>query len=122
MLLSASAEQSLASARCEVCGQALLRCEAHESARHVAELLEHGEGLLAPRARTRTDDAGAFRFEHLAGVSFTVWAQAEGRGAASRERAAPGEPVLLYLPSPRTLAGAVVDDAGRPVPGALAST
>ena len=116
--LSASAEHTLASARCEVCGQALLQCEAHDSTRHVAGLLSTGEGLLQPRASTRTDASGAFRFERLAGVSFTVWAQAAGRGAASRERAAPGEPVLLYLPAPRTLGGQVVDEAGRPVAAA----
>ncbi|MBF5044196.1 carboxypeptidase regulatory-like domain-containing protein [Aggregicoccus sp. 17bor-14] len=118
VFLAASAEETLASERCEVCGEPLLSCEAHESARHVAGLLSREEGLLAPRARVRTDAGGAFRFEHLAGVSFTVWARAPGRGVASHERAAPGEPVELYLPAERTLRGEVVDDAGRPVPGA----
>lgn len=118
VFLSASAERTLVELRCEECGQALLSCQAHESARHVLALLEQGRGLLQARMQVSTDEQGRFRFERLRGVSFNVWAQAPGHGLALRERAAPGEAVELYLPPLRSLEGEVVDEAGEGVVGA----
>jgi protocatechuate 3,4-dioxygenase beta subunit len=116
--LAASAQKTLTSVRCETCGQALLACPARESALHAWDFFEQAHGFLNARASVRTDAQGRFRFEHLAGVSFSVWARAPGFGAAMRERAAPGEPVELFLPAARRLTGQVVDDAGRGVAGA----
>ncbi|SES72224.1 carboxypeptidase regulatory-like domain-containing protein [Stigmatella erecta] len=118
VFLAASAQKTLTSVRCDECGQALLACPAHESSVHALAFFEQQQGFLTPRASVRTDADGKFRFERLAGVSFSVWAKAPGFGAAMRERAAPGEAVELYLPTLRTIQGQVVDDAGRPVPGA----
>ncbi|WP_257457293.1 carboxypeptidase regulatory-like domain-containing protein [Archangium lipolyticum] len=118
VFLAASAQKTLTSVRCDECGQALLACEARESGLHALAFFEQARGFLQPKATARTDAQGRFRFEHLAGVSFSVWARAEGFGAAMRERAAPGEPVDLYLPPLRSIVGQVVDDAGRPLPGA----
>src|SRR5262249_54058804 len=89
-----------------------------ESGIQTLAFFEHEHGFLTPRATTRTDAQGKFRFDHLAGVSFSVWAKAAGFGVAMRDRAAPGEPVDLYLPPLRSISGQVVDDAGQPVPGA----
>jgi protocatechuate 3,4-dioxygenase beta subunit len=116
--LAASAQKTLTSVRCDDCGQALLACQANESAAHVLDFFEHQHGFLTSRATVRTDAQGRFRFERLAGVSFSVWAKAPGYGVALRERAAPGEPVNLFLPPLRTVSGQVMDDAGRPVSGA----
>ncbi|HYH99937.1 carboxypeptidase-like regulatory domain-containing protein [Hyalangium sp.] len=118
VFLSASAQKTITSVRCEECSQPLLSCTARESGIQALAFFEHEHGFLAPRAAARTDAQGKFRFEHLAGVSFSVWAKATGFGVAMRERAAPGEPVDLYLPVLRSITGLVVDDAGQPVPGA----
>lgn len=116
--LAASAQKTLASVHCEACGLALLACPANESAARVLDFFAHQHGFLAPRATVHTDAEGRFRFERLAGVSFSVWAKADGYGVALRERAAPGESVELFLPPLRSIAGQVLDDAGRPVSGA----
>ncbi|RKH11502.1 carboxypeptidase regulatory-like domain-containing protein [Corallococcus sp. CA047B] len=116
--LAASAERTVADVRCDECGLALLACTAHETALHTRAFFEQQQGFLTPRATVRTDAQGKFRFEHLVGVSFSVWARAEGLGVALRNRAAPGEPVDLYLPALRSISGTVVDDSGQPRPGA----
>jgi protocatechuate 3,4-dioxygenase beta subunit len=118
VFLSASAQKTLTSVRCDACGQALLACPARESGLHALAFFEQARGFLQPKATVRTDAQGRFRFEHLAGVSFSVWARAPGFGAAMRERAAPGEPVELYLPPLRSISGQVVDGAGQALPGA----
>lgn len=118
VFLSASAERTLLGVHCDACGQPLLACPARETALHTLAFFEQQQGFLTPRATVNTDSEGRFRFEHLAGVSFTVWARAAGMGVALRERAAPGDPVELYLPALRTLVGQVVDEAGRPLSGA----
>ncbi|HEX8702998.1 MAG TPA: carboxypeptidase regulatory-like domain-containing protein [Myxococcaceae bacterium] len=118
VFLAASAQKTINSVRCDECGQPLLSCPAHESGIHVQAFFEQQHGFLTPRATERTDAEGKFRFARLAGVSFSVWAKAAGYGVALRERAAPGEPVELFLPSLRTISGQVVDDGGQPIPGA----
>jgi hypothetical protein len=118
VFLAASAQKTISSVRCGECGQALLSCPARESGIHVLAFFEQQHGFLTPRATARADAQGRFRFAHLAGVSFSVWAKAPGYGVAMRERAAPGEPVDLFLPSLRTITGQVVDDGGQPIPGA----
>ena len=118
VFLAASAQKTLTSVRCDECGLALLACPARESALHAWDFFEQAHGFLRSKVSVRTDAQGRFRFDHLIGVSFSVWARAEGFGAAMRERAAPGEPVELYLPAPRRISGQVVDDAGRGLPGA----
>ncbi|RKH99526.1 carboxypeptidase regulatory-like domain-containing protein [Corallococcus sp. AB038B] len=116
--LAASAERTLADVRCDECGLALLACTAHETALHTRAFFEQQQGFLTARATVRTDAEGKFRFEHLAGVSFTVWARSAGLGVALKDRAAPGEAVELYLPPLRSIAGTVVDDSGHARPGA----
>ncbi|HEX8825947.1 MAG TPA: carboxypeptidase-like regulatory domain-containing protein, partial [Archangium sp.] len=118
VFLAASAQKTLTSVRCDECGQALLACPARESSLHALAFFEQARGFLQPKATVHTDAQGRFRFEHLVGVSFSVWARATGFGAAMRERAAPGEPVDLYLPPLRSIGGQVVDEAGQPVAGA----
>ncbi|MDY7232513.1 carboxypeptidase regulatory-like domain-containing protein [Hyalangium rubrum] len=118
VFLAASAQKTITSVRCDECGQPLLSCQAHESGVHALAFFEQQHGFLTPRATARTDSDGKFRFAHLAGVSFSVWAKASGYGVAMRDRAAPGEPVELFLPPLRTISGQVVDDAGQPLPGA----
>lgn len=116
--LASSAQQSLLTVRCSECGQALLSCPAQETRSRVRDLLAAHRGGLTAGATTRTDADGRFRFENLAGVSFTVWAVAKGHGAAVHERAAPGDPVELFLPPERTLVGRVTDERGDPVASA----
>ncbi|XXF80821.1 carboxypeptidase regulatory-like domain-containing protein [Myxococcaceae bacterium GXIMD 01537] len=118
VFLAASAQKTLTSLRCDSCEKALLACPANETAAHVLAFFEEHQGFLTPRATTRTDAQGKFRFERLAGVAFSVWAKAPGHGVALRERAAPGEAVELFLPPLRSIAGQVRDDAGKPVAGA----
>ncbi|NTX14525.1 carboxypeptidase regulatory-like domain-containing protein [Myxococcus sp. CA056] len=118
VFLAASAERTLADVRCDECDQALLSCPARESALHTLAFFEQERGFLSPRATVRTDEQGRFRFEHLVGVSFSVWARASGLGVALRDRAAPGDPVELYLPPLRSIRGQVVDEAGQPLKGA----
>ncbi|MFL5320297.1 MAG: carboxypeptidase regulatory-like domain-containing protein, partial [Myxococcaceae bacterium] len=114
--LSASAQQDLSTARCDICERPLLSCENGESFLKVAALLHQSRGLAKGALTTTTDADGKFRFDQLAGVSFTVFAEAEGFGAALHERAAPGDPVELFLPPPRAVSGVVRDDFGKPVP------
>lgn len=116
--LAAAAQGSLVTLRCGICEEQLLSCAAHQSAHRVRDVLQAGRGALMAGARTSTDETGRFRFENLSGVSFTVWAQAPGLGAAIHERAAPGDPVELFLPPLRALAGVVTDETGAPVGGA----
>lgn len=116
--LSASAQQDLSTISCDVCGRPILTCEAGETAPKIAALLHQQKGLARGALSTTSDAEGKFRFENLSGVSFTVFAEAAGFGAALHERAAPGDPVDLYLPPPRAVVGAVRDDFGRPVPTA----
>ncbi|WP_224360878.1 carboxypeptidase regulatory-like domain-containing protein [Hyalangium versicolor] len=118
VFLAASAQKTITSVRCEECGLPLLSCPARESGLQTLAFFEHEHGFLTPRLTARTDAQGKFRFQHLAGVSFSVWAKAPGYGVAMRQRAAPGEPVELYLPPLRSITGQVLDDAGQPVPGA----
>ncbi|WP_426752798.1 carboxypeptidase regulatory-like domain-containing protein [Myxococcus sp. Y35] len=118
VFLASSAERTLLGVHCDECGQALLACPARETALHTLAFFEQQQGFLTPRATVTTDSEGRFRFERLAGVSFSVWARAPGLGVALRERAAPGEPVDLYLPPLRSIGGQVVDEAGRPLRGA----
>ncbi len=118
VFLAASAQKTINSVRCDECGQPLLSCPARESGVHVHAFFEQEHGFLSPRATERTDAEGKFRFARLAGVSFSVWAKAPGYGVALRDRAAPGEPVELFLPSLRTISGQVVDDGGQPISGA----
>ena len=100
VFLAASAQKTLTSVRCDECGQALLACPARESGLHARAFFEQARGFLQPKATTRSDAQGRFHFEHLVGVSFSVWARAPGFGAAMRERAAPGEPVGCSCPRP----------------------
>jgi protocatechuate 3,4-dioxygenase beta subunit len=118
VFLAASAQKSLGSVTCEQDGELLLACPARQTALVVQALLERGQGALTPAARTRADEEGRFRFEQLAGVSFTVWAHSPVHGTAVRERAAPGEPLELYLPPRRSVAGTVRDEAGQPLAAA----
>ena len=122
VFLAASAQKTLTSVRCDECGQALLACPARESGLHARAFFEQARAFLQPKATARTDAQGRFRFEHLAGVSFSVWARASGFGSALHERAAPGEPVELYLSPPRSITGQVVDDRGQGVAGARVYT
>jgi Carboxypeptidase regulatory-like domain len=116
--LAASAQPTMATHVCAHCDQPLLSCRARQSWATVEAFLAGGKSGLPFGAETTTDDKGQFRFERLKGVSFTVWATKEGLGLGVKERAAPGEPVELYLPDVRTLVGEVRDEAGDPVPGA----
>ncbi len=117
--LAAAGQQSLTTVRCGICNEPLLSCQAHETGRAVAGALEAHKGELAAALSARTDAQGRFRFEQLAGTSFTVWAKAQGFGAAVHERAAPGDPVELYLPALRSIAGTVKDELGRPAPAVV---
>ncbi len=116
--LAASSQATLASVRCPVCNETMLSCGSRQTWTQVRELLHAHQGALTAGATTRSDAEGKFRFENLIGVSFTVWAQAEGHGAALHERAAPGDPVELFLPQRRAIGGRVLDEDGRPLAGA----
>ncbi|MBX7116145.1 MAG: carboxypeptidase-like regulatory domain-containing protein [Myxococcaceae bacterium] len=114
-------QSDLLMATCPFCGQKLLACEARQTGAFVTELL-HGHQLeLTPVGTTRTGADGKFRFEQLRGVSFTVWASAEGHGEGLRERAAPGELAELTLPSLRSVVGSVFDGAGKPLSATVAA-
>lgn len=117
VFLAASTQPSLTGLRCGICSEWLLSCHAHESARSVASLLEGRKGEQQSALTTRSDKDGKFRFEMLAGTSFTVWGRASGFGDGVKERAAPGDPVELYLPLPRSLSGRLRAESGLPVPG-----
>ncbi len=116
--LASSSQATLATVKCSVCGEPLLACASRASVPKVEALLRSGKGHLHPGATTTTGTDGRFRFERLSGVAFTVWASAQGHGAAVHERAAPGDPVTLHLPPLRAIGGTVVDEASNPVPGA----
>lgn len=122
VFLAASAQPSVTSLRCGVCAEWLLSCHAHETARSVATLFEARRGELTPALTVRSDEKGAFRFEQLSGISFTIWGRAPGFGDGIKERAAPGDPVELFLPTPRSLSGRVRDEAGRGVPAVVRLT
>lgn len=115
--LAASGQASLSSLDCGDCGKLLLSCPARESGQKVASLLAAKKGELQAALTTTTDSDGRFVFEHLTGVSFTLWASAAGFGEGVKERAAPGDPVELFLPPLRALAGKLVDSRGAPLSG-----
>lgn len=115
--LASSSQQSLTVARCGICQEPLLSCRAHETTRTVASLMEGHRGEQVAALTTTSDAEGRFRFERLAGTSFTVWARAPGFGEGVKERAAPGDPVELFLPAPRAIAGKLRDEGGQPVQG-----
>ncbi len=122
VFLAASSQPSLTGLRCGVCSEWLLSCHAHETARTVAALLQTRRGEQVPALTTRSDAQGKFRFEQLAGTSFTVWGRAVGFGDGVKERAAPGDPVELFLPVPRSLSGRLRDESGQPVVGTVRVT
>lgn len=119
VFLAATEQQSLTSVHCGHCNELLLSCRSREAAGTVAGLLEARQGEQRAAATTTSDAQGRFRFEHLAGISFTVWGRAPGHGLGVKERAAPGDPVELFLPSPRSLTGRLRDDTGQPVAGTV---
>src|SRR5688572_23530990 len=96
--LASTTQASLSTLECGDCRRQLLSCPARESGQKVQSLLALKKGELAAALTATTDSKGAFRFEHLTGVSFTLWAQAAGFGEGVKERAAPGDPVELFLP------------------------
>lgn len=116
--LASSAQASLLTVRCAECQALLLTCPSPQTSLRVRDLLASEKGALTAGATTQSGPDGRFRFENLAGVAFTVWAMAEGYGAAVKERAAPGDPVELFLPPERTLAGIVSDENGNAIAGA----
>lgn len=120
--LASTAQPSLTSVPCAHCGERLLSCRARETAVIVGGLLDGRQGELHAAATTQSDAQGRFRFERLAGISFTVWGTAAGHGLGLKERAAPGDPVELYLPLPRSLTGRLRDEAGQPVLGTVRAT
>lgn len=122
IFLAASSQSSFTGVRCGVCSEWLLSCHAHETARTVSTLLETRRGELVPALTVRSDAQGRFRFEQLAGTSFTVWGRAAGFGDGVKERAAPGDPVELFLPLPRSLSGQLRDEGGAPVAGTVRLT
>lgn len=119
--LAASSQPSIAGLRCGICSEWLLSCHAHETARTVSRLFESRRGELVAALITESDESGRFRFEQLSGTSFTIWGRAAGFGDGVKERAAPGDPVELFLPAARTLSGRLRDEAGQPVPGGKVS-
>lgn len=117
--LASSSQQSLTVARCGICDELLLSCRAHETTRTVAALFDAHRGEQVAALTATSDAQGKFRFEQLAGTSFTVWARAPGFGEGVKERAAPGDPVELFLPAPRAIAGKLKDEVGQPVQGTV---
>jgi len=115
VFLASSAQTSVHSLKCHVCGEPLLSCRARETAESVQALLGANRGELTPAATATTDADGSFRFEHLRGVSFTLWSHAAGFGDGVKERAAPGDPVEIFLPPLRAVMGRLVDEDGKPV-------
>ncbi len=119
VFLASTEQQSLTSVRCQHCNELMLSCRARETAVTVGELIDGHQGEQVAAATTTSDAQGKFRFERLAGISFTVWGKAVGHGLGIKERAAPGDPVELFLPSPRSLVGRLRDDTGQPVAGTV---
>ncbi|MGQ0506923.1 MAG: carboxypeptidase regulatory-like domain-containing protein [Myxococcaceae bacterium] len=118
VMLASSAQQSLAAVPCPVCEEPLLSCFAKESAALVLAHVEQHQAELTPAVSTRSDEEGKFKFTGLSGVSFSVWARANGFGASGRERAAPGESIEVVLTALRAISGTVLDESGREVAGA----
>lgn len=116
--LAASAQSTISTVSCAQCGELLLSCDARESSTTIAAVLHGGKGFARAGATRTTDADGKFTFDGVSGVSFSVWASAAGFGSAMKERAAPGDPVEIFLPSLRAIAGTVLDESGQPVPGA----
>lgn len=84
-----------------------------------ARVTLEGEG---PRAAARTDPSGAFELSGLRPGGFVLTAHLRGAGPAfAAGELAPGEQAALelWLAAPHTLAGEVVDGAGRPLAGAV---
>lgn len=119
VFLAASGQQSLVGLKCSTCGELLLSCRARPSGQTAQGLLTAHRGELVAGATTRSDSKGEFRFDHLVGVAFTVWAHAPGFGDGLKERAAPGDPVELFLPPLRSIAGKLRDEEGNPVAGTV---
>lgn len=119
VLLAATEQQSLTSIHCSHCNELMLSCRSRETAISVGQLLEAHQGEQSAAATTVSDAQGRFRFERLAGISFTVWGKAPGHGLGIKERAAPGDPVELFLPGLRTLSGRLRDENGQPVAGTV---
>ncbi len=122
IFLAASSQESVSSLHCPVCGEPLLTCGANETALSLAKMFEAHRGELTAGATTTSDTTGAFRFEHLAGTSFTVWGRAAQLGDGVKERAAPGELVELYLPRQRSISGRLRDANGRALGGIVRAT
>ncbi|MBM4381117.1 MAG: carboxypeptidase regulatory-like domain-containing protein, partial [Deltaproteobacteria bacterium] len=116
--LASTQQVTLANAECTEDGRPLLGCDSPQLVQAVAGHLRDGKGVVVAAATTVADAQGRFRFERLAGPSFSVWATAEGHGAAVRERVLPGEAVQVVLPQPRTVRGSVAGEDGKPVAGA----
>lgn len=119
IMLASTEQQSLVSIHCAFCNELMLSCRSRESASAIGHLMDEHQGELTAAATTTSDAQGKFRFEKLAGISFTVWGKAAGHGLGVKERAAPGDPVELFLPSPRSLVGQLRDEAGQPVQGSV---
>jgi hypothetical protein len=119
VFLASTEQQSLTSVRCGHCNELMLSCKARETAVLVEQLLDAKHGHQVAATTTRSDAAGRFRFEHLAGISFTVWGTAAGHGLGIKERAAPGDPVELYLPMERSFSGRLRNESGAGVVGVV---
>jgi protocatechuate 3,4-dioxygenase beta subunit len=66
-----------------------------------------------------TDARGEFRLEGLARTSHSVSASAPGYGRGTKGNVKPGEPVEIYLFPGSGIYGRLLDEGGKPVPGAL---
>jgi protocatechuate 3,4-dioxygenase beta subunit len=119
VMLASTEQQSLVSVHCGHCNELMLSCRARETAVTVGQLLDGHQGEQVAAATTTSDAQGRFRFERLAGISFTVWGKAAGHGLGVKERAAPGDPVELFLPALRSLSGRLRDENGQPVAGTV---
>lgn len=116
--LAPTGQPLLGARSCEHCELALLSCRSAPTAIEVARLLDEQVGAPVAARTVRSGPGGEFSFERLKGVSFSVWASAQGFGQSLHERAAPGELLELVLPPLRSLAGVVEDERGAPVSGA----
>ena len=85
--------------RCEECGLPLLSCPARETALQTLAFFEQQHGFLTPRATERTDAQGQLPLRAPGGRVLLRLGEGGGLGVAMRQRAAPGEPVELYLPA-----------------------
>ncbi|MCA2978391.1 MAG: carboxypeptidase regulatory-like domain-containing protein [Myxococcaceae bacterium] len=119
VLLAAAEQPSLATVACHHCAAPVLACRASETALVVSEWLDGHLGHQAAAASTTSDEQGRFRFEQLLGLSFTVWGRASGYGVGVKDRAAPGDPVELFLPIERAVVGRLTDESGAPLVGVV---